>query len=205
MLFTEIKGTNLNIAKLKYAGGLRLMESLRLRVQDLDFANQLLTIHDGKVSKDRYTLCQQTLHGRLRDYLEKVKRLHEDDFRSGYGHVYLSHALADKYPKANLKWEWQFVFPAEGLSTDPLDGQTCRHHWNPGIIQMAVSVAGNKADLNKPDTCHMFRHSFASHLLQNGYDIRTVQELLGQADVSTTMIYTHVLNRGGVIRPLDGL
>jgi integron integrase len=193
------------MAQLLYGSGLRLMECLRLRVKDLDFAQGQLIVRDGKGMHDRITMLPQALIAPLQDQLRLVRRTHEEDLSRGYGAVYLPFALERKYPQANREWGWQYVFPAERLSTDPASGIMRRHHRDERGLQAAVKAAVRAAGIIKGASCHTFRHSFATHLLENGYDIRTVQELLGHKDVKTTMIYTHVLNRGGrgVRSPLD--
>jgi len=193
------------MAELLYGAGLRLLECARLRVKDVDFGYRQITVRDGKGEKDRMTMLPQTVIEPLRAHLEKVKVLHEHDVEDGFGEVYLPYALERKYPNAAREWGWQYVFPAENRSTDPRSGQTRRHHVDEQSLQRAMKKAVRAAGLTKPATCHTLRHSFATHLLQSGSDIRTVQELLGHKDVSTTMIYTHVLKRGGqgVVSPLD--
>jgi integron integrase len=191
--------------KLLYGSGLRLMECVRLRVKDIDFAQHQLIVRQGKGGKDRVTMLPQSLIQPLQGHLQHVKMLHLADLALGYGTVYLPYALDRKYPHANREWLWQYLFPAARLSVDPRSGLTRRHHINPSTIQKVVRTAARQAKISKHVTCHTFRHSFATHLLEAGYDIRTVQELLGHKDIRTTMIYTHVLNRGGlaVRSPLD--
>jgi integron integrase len=193
------------MAKLLYGSGLRLMECVRLRVKDLDFANRAIIVRDAKGMKDRVTVLPESLVQPLQEHLQGVKRLHEEDLAQGYGSVYLPYALARKYPNADKEWIWQYVFPSKRLSVDPRTGIVRRHHISESSLQKAVREAARRAGIDKRVTCHTLRHSFATHLLQNGYDIRTVQELLGHKDVRTTMIYTHVLQRGGlaVRSPLD--
>ena len=188
------------IAKLLYGSGLRLIEGLRLRVQDVDFSLQEVSVRDGKGEKDRITLFPEALHTVMRDHLECVRMLHEQDLAAGYGRVYLPHALARKYPNANREWRWQYVFPAHRLSKDPRSGAIQRHHIHEKAVQRAVYMAVRHTGMVKRATPHTFHHSFATHLLMEGYDIRTVQELLGHKDVATTMIYTHVLREQGFQR-----
>jgi integron integrase len=204
-VLAQLSGTYRLMAQLLYGGGLRLMECVRLRVKDLDFAQTQVVVRDGKGGKDRVTTLPVRLVTPLQDHLRIVERTHQEDLARGYGVVYLPDALERKYPNANREWPWQYVFPADRLSTDPRTGVVRRHHLDESGLQKAVHAAVRAAGITKPASCHTFRHSFATHLLENGYDIRTVQELLGHSDVKTTMIYTHVLNRGGkgVRSPLD--
>ena len=193
------------MTQIMYGSGLRLMEVMRLRVKDLDFANHQIIVRDGKGENDRLTMFPDVLLEPLRLHLRQVKAQHEMDLSLGGGSVYLPYALERKYPNAGREFAWQYVFPAPNLSIDPVSGSQQRHHMNESGLQKAVKKAARLAHIDKPVTPHAFRHSFATHLLENGYDIRTVQELLGHKDVKTTMIYTHVLNRGGlaVRSPLD--
>jgi integron integrase len=193
------------MAKLLYGSGLRLLECARLRVKDLDFARHQVVVRDGKGAKDRRTMLPERLVAPLQEHLVRVRRLHEEDLAQGYGAVYLPDALERKYPSAHREWIWQYAFPSARLSADPRTGVMRRHHLHESSLQKAVRVAARLSQIPKPINCHTFRHSFATHLLEAGYDIRTVQELLGHADLNTTMIYTHVLNRGarGVRSPLD--
>jgi len=204
-LLHHLSGDHKLMAQLLYGSGLRLMECVRLRVKDLDFEQRQIIVRDGKGQKDRVTMLPDQLREPLQLHLLQVKRLHQEDLELGHGEVHLPFALERKYPNANREWGWQWVFPARSLSTDPRSSAIRRHHLDPSGLQKAVKAAVRAAGLTKPASCHTFRHSFATHLLENGYDIRTVQELLGHADVKTTMIYTHVLNRGpfAVRSPLD--
>ena len=201
----KMSGTPLLMAKLLYGSGLRLMECLRLRVKDIDFGNHQIMVRDDKGENDRMTVLPDSLIPALQTHLEDVKALHQKDLREGFGQVSLPYALERKYPNAPKEWPWQYVFPASQRSTDPLSGKIKRHHLDESVLQKAVRQAAGLAGLSKPVSPHTFRHSFATQLLQNGYDIRTVQELLGHKDVKTTMIYTHVLQRGaGAVKsPLD--
>jgi len=206
-VLANLSGDKWLMASLMYGAGLRLMECLRLRVQDVDFSRNEILIRDGKGSKDRITMLPESLKSPLRDYLKRVKRVHERDLADGWGRVMMPNALGRKYPSASKDWRWQWVFPQENRWKNTKTGEEGRHHVHETILQRAVKEAARKADLVKYVGCHTFRHSFATHLLEAGYDIRTIQELLGHKDVSTTMIYTHVLNKGGpgVRSPLDGL
>lgn len=185
------------MGQLLYGAGLRLMECVRLRVKDIDFSYKQITVRDGKGSKDRVTMLPEVVIPRLERHLEKVKVIHKRDLDAGFGSVHLPYSLARKYKNADKSWAWQFVFPASRRGIDPRSGIERRHHIHESVIQRAIKQAVREAGLSKPGNCHALRHSFATHLLEAGYDIRTVQELLGHKDVSTTMIYTHVLNRGG--------
>ena len=204
-LIGELDGTSGLIARLLYGTGMRVMEGVRLRVKDVEFTRRELIVREGKGNKDRVTMLPQTLVDPLQQHLVRVKALHEKDLAAGFGDVYLPFALARKYPTAGREWHWQYVFPAAKRSIDPRSDVERRHHVSDQAVQRAVRQAARDASINKPVTPHTLRHSFATHLLQSGYDIRTVQELLGHKDVQTTMIYTHVLNRGGrgVVSPLD--
>jgi integron integrase len=203
----ELRGIPWLVAALLYGSGLRLMECLRLRVKDLDFDQLQVIVREGKGRRDRATMLSRTLVEPLRHHLERVKARHEEDLSRGYGSVHLPHALARNYASASREWGWQWVFPAARLSVDPRSNQVRRHHIHESIVQREVKAAVRRAKVVKPASCHTMRHSFATHLLERGYDIRTVQDLLGHRDVSTTMIYTHVLKRRGlaVKSPLDGL
>jgi len=206
-VIANLRGDKKVMVMVLYGGGLRLMECLQLRVKDLDLERNQITVREGKGGKDRVTVLPRSANGLLSSHLEQVKSLHEADLRAGFGRVALPGALARKYPNADREWGWQWVFPAASRYHDRVSETERRHHAHERALQKAVRQAVLSAGISKPVGCHTFRHSFATHLLEAGYDIRTVQELLGHADVSTTMIYTHVLNRGGrgVVSPADGL
>jgi len=204
-VFRHLHGEILTAAMLMYGAGLRVLECLELRVKDLDFGYRQITVRGGKGNKDRVTLLPAVVEERLKLHLEDVRARHEKDLKRGEGYVKLPKALGRKFVNADRSWGWQWVFPAHRQYLDPETGRRFRHHLDESVLQRAVKEAADLADSKKHVTCHTFRHSFATHLLEDGYDIRTIQELLGHRDVSTTMIYTHVLNRGGrgVRSPFD--
>ncbi len=206
-VITMMEGVPQLLAKLLYGSGLRISEAIRLRVQDIDFEMKAITVRSGKGNKDRITTFPSSVTAFLKNHLSKVKVVHEKDRALGYGEVYLPYALTRKYPRAALEWGWQYVFPSRNRSVDPRSSVVRRHHIDPSVINKAIKTAAKKSGLNKRISAHTFRHSFATHLLQRGTDIRTIQALLGHNDVSTTMIYTHVLQQGGqgVSSPLDDL
>jgi integron integrase len=205
-VINALSGVHQLMAKILYGSGLRLIECIRLRVKDIDFEQHGLIVRDGKGEKDRVTMLPESLAVPLKEHLARVQQIHQQDIKNGYGTAYLPYALEKKYPNASREWAWQYVFPAKSVSIDPRSNVMRRHHADESGLQKAVRAAARLAGItDKPVSCHTFRHSFATHLLQSGYDIRTVQELLGHKDVKTTMIYTHVLQRGGlaVKSPLD--
>lgn len=203
-ILDKLTGVPFLAASLLYGSGLRLAEALRLRVKDIDFEMNSITVRDGKGAKDRTTLLPESLHEPLNRHLTKVKFIHTEDLRRGFGEVWLPFALSRKYPNAGKEWKWQYVFPSTKISPTREDGKPRRHHTSAATVQKAVGRAIKQAGINKHANCHTFRHSFATHLLENSYDIRTVQELLGHKDLRTTQIYTHVLkNKSFVKSPLD--
>jgi len=207
-LLSCLHGTPLLVATILYGTGMRLMECLRLRVKDIEFGRNQIIVREAKGDRDRRVPLPSVVRPRLAAWLSQVKRIHERDRAEGFGRVYLPYALARKYPRAETEWGWQWVFPAGGRSRDPRSGLERRHHVEDWGIQRAVRQAVRDVGIKQPVSCHTFRHSFATHLLEEGYDIRTIQELLGHRDVKTTMIYTHVLNRAGgrgVRSPADTL
>ena len=204
-MLNHLQGTEWMMASLLYGAGLRLLECCRLRVKDVDLVKREIVVRDGKGGKDRVTLLPEKVAKPLRAHLERVREQHEADRASGAGSVELPWAIERKYARAPWEWGWQWVFPATRFYLHAATGRKRRHHLHESVLQKAVREAVCRAGIAKPATCHALSHSFATHLLEDGYDIRTIQELLGQCDVSTTMVYTHVLNRGGrgVLSPLD--
>jgi integron integrase len=205
LLFNHLSGVYKLIAGILYGSGLRIMECMRLRIKDIDFKYKCITVRDGKGQKDRVTILPELITHRLKLQIEKSKIIHRQDLNDGHGTVYLPFAIERKYRNAGKDWRWQFVFPAPNLSTDPRTGIKRRHHLSENRIQREIHLAVKNASLSKPASCHTLRHSFATELLASGYDIRTVQELLGHKNLNTTMIYTHILKKGGfgVKSPLD--
>ncbi|RQW02831.1 integron integrase [candidate division KSB1 bacterium] len=206
-VLSHLQGDYWLMAMLMYGAGLRLMECLRLRVKDVDFHYQQIIVRDGKGEKDRVVPLPNRVIDSLQKQIERVKKIHEKDLQQGYGEVYLPNALERKYPNAGKEFKWQYIFPASRISKDPRSEHFRRHHLDESVLQKVIKEAVHKSGIRKPATSHSLRHSFATHLLEDGYDIRTVQELLGHANVETTMIYTHVLNKGGrgVKSPADSL
>jgi len=196
-VLSKLKGQHWLVGCLQYGSGLRLIESVRLRVMDLDFDRRAIYVRNGKGGKDRVVTLADEIITPLQRHLEAVRTLHERDLREGFGTVYLPHALSKKYPNANREWKWQYLFPASQRSIDPRSGIERRHHLDESCVRKAVTAAVREAGINKKASCHTLRHSFATHLLERGQDIRTVQEQLGHKDVRTTQIYTHVIQRGG--------
>jgi integron integrase len=206
-VLAQLRGSHWLLASLLYGSGLRLLEACSLRIKDIDLERRTITLRETKGRKDRHTVIAQHLIDPLTEHLARVRELHERDLQAGAGHVTLPDALSRKLPQASREWPWQWLFPAVRVYRDPRTGNVHRHHLHETSLQKAVRAAAVRARLNKRVTCHSFRHSFATHLLERGYDIRTIQSLLGHADVATTEIYTHVLNRGafGIQSPLDDM
>jgi len=204
-IINHMRGVPRLMTKILYGSGLRLMECLCLRVKDIDFENHQIIVRGGKGDDDRLTILPDSVAAEIKHILQDVRALHDKDLREGYGETALPNALGVKYPKAGKEWAWQYIFPASQRSIDPLSGVVRRHHLDETVLQKTIRSAAQLAKIDKSVSPHVFRHSFATQLLQNGYDIRTIQELLGHKDVKTTMIYTHVLRRGGlaVKSPLD--
>ena len=206
-ILSLLEGTSELLAKLLYGCGLRITEAVRLRVKDIDYGYKQITVRNGKGMKDRVTPFPASVESLLCNHLERVKLIHTQDLAAGYGTVYLPYALARKYPNAEKEWGWQYVFPSRNLSADPRSGIIRHHHTDQSVVNKAIKQAVHKVEITKKVSAHTFRHSFATHLLQRGTDIRTIQSLLGHKDLETTMIYTHVLKQGGegVMSPLDDL
>ena len=206
-IITLLHGNTQLVVKLLYGSGLRISEAIRLRVQDIDFDYREIIVRNGKGNKDRITTLSNQQIPELEKHLQTVKLIHEQDLKNGYGEVYLPFALSKKYPNAAKEWNWQYVFPARDVAVDPRSKMIRRHHVDASTINKAIKAAIKKLNINKKVSAHTFRHSFATHLLQRGTDIRTIQSLLGHKDLQTTMIYTHVLQQGGqgVSSPLDDL
>jgi len=203
----RLTGEKWLMANIIYGAGLRLMECLRLKIKDVDFAYNQITVRDGKGQQDRITMLPETIKNPLKDHLKKVWHLHQKDLKDGYGKVSMPYALSRKYPNADREWGWQYVFPSINRSVDPRSGLVKRHYLSEQFLQRAIKTALRNAKISKRGSTHSLRHSFATHLLEDGYDIRSIQELLGHNDVRTKMVYTHVLNRGGrcVKSPADHL
>ncbi len=206
-IIQQLSGVYQLVIKLLYGTGLRLTEGLQLRVKDVDFAQNQTTVRDTKGNESRVTMLPASIAEELKIHLQSVKLLHQQDLQKGFGSVYLPFALESKYPHASREWVWQFIFPSDRISQDPRSQIIRRHHLHESGLQKALKQGARKAGVEKRVGCHTFRHSFATHLLQNNYDIRTVQELLEHKNVKITMIYTHVLNRGGqgVRSPLNNI
>jgi len=203
----QLNGANKIMAALLYGSGLRLSECLQLRVQDIDFEQKQIIVRSGKGNKDRGTILPEKLIPELKQQILRVRKLHEQDVKNGYDSVYLPYALEKKYPNAGKELGWRFLFPAPNISTDPVTGIRRRHHIYETVLQKAVKIAVRKAGITKHASCHTLRHSFATHLLEAGYDIRTIQTLMGHKSLETTMIYTHVIKKGGmgVKSPMDNI
>ena len=206
-VFAHMQGIHLLMAKILYGCGLRLMECIRLRIQDLDFERNLIYIRDAKGGKDRTTLFPKSIQENMHAHVVKVRQIYEQDIANGYGEVYMPEALSKKYPNAAREFRWQYVFPAKNLSIDPRSGVKRRHHTLESGLQKAVKVAVDRAEITKRVSCHTFRHSFATHMLENGVNIRVLQELMGHADVKTTEIYTHVMEKdiSNIVSPFDSI
>jgi integron integrase len=206
-LFSFLEGPYLLMAQLLYGSGLRLLECIRLRIKDVDFTNNLLIIRAGKGEKDRTTVLPERIKGSFKSYLQRIKQMHDQDLANGYGVTTLPDAMEKKYPNANKEWAWQWVFPSKSLVVHPLSGRVMRHHIQPSTLQRVIKKSLRKSKISKPASCHTLRHSFATHLLEAGYNIRTIQELMGHKNVNTTMIYTHVARKSysDISSPLDKL